>query len=109
MRIDLTTVINQAEHLVHCISTKSRSRSMQAAHDLLCCMPSPCWAETAPGCTIYYGNEASMAIQLELLRYSALTWLRGLIDPDVAWEPNSEWPAPSNLVQAIRGLSEFKD
>lgn len=107
MRIDIAAALNQSDQLIEAITRKSRSLSSSAAHRLLSSLPDPTWAETAPGCAIYYGTEAEIAPRIEALRYSALTWLRGLIDPDKDWEPSAEWPQPENLIAATRELAQY--
>ncbi len=96
--------LNEADHLIRAIEAKSRSRAQNHAHRLLCALPNPTWAETAPGLTIYHGNQQELAQKIEILRYSALTWLRALIDPTKDWEPSAEWPRPENLIEATREL-----
>lgn len=107
MRVDVEPIIKQADLLCIAISIKSKSRASHEAYELLGVIPNPCWAESAPGCTIHYGDESIVAPKIEALRYSALTWLRALIDPTLDWEPTAEWPQPDNLVGAIRDLSAF--
>ncbi len=104
MRVDVEPIIERAHLLVAAISDKSRSRSRSAAHQLLVALPDPTWAETAPGCAIYYGDESILAPSVEVLRYSALTWLKALVHPDTDWEPTAAWPQPDNLIAAIRDL-----
>ncbi len=107
MRVDVEPILERANFLVTAISDKSKSRASSESYDLLNAIPNPCWAETAPGCTIYYGDESIIAPKIEALRYSALTWLRALIDPNIDWEPDAEWPQPDNLIAAIRDLAVF--
>jgi len=109
MRVYLPTTVDFAKTLLASIETKSKSCSMHTAHVLLTVMPSPCWAETAPGCTIYYGIEAEVAPKIEALRYSVLTWLRALINPEMSWEPSDPWPAPTALTEAIAALAPYCD
>ena len=64
MRIDLKPILNQATTLIAAIEAKSQSRASSAAHVLLCTLPDPTWAETAPGCRIYYGFDAVRLMHL---------------------------------------------
>ncbi len=107
MRVDVAGILIQSEQLIDSIAAKSKSRASSAGYRLLQTLPDPTWAETAPGCTIYYGNESGLAAAIEGLRYVALTWLRALIDPSRDWEPTAEWPAPENLIQATRELAQY--
>ena len=107
MRIDLAPIIAQAETLVAAIESKGRSRSAHAAHMLLCVMPSPCWAESAPGCVNCSMDEYTAIPRIEALRFSALCWLALLINPDKMLEPDDEWPTPIVLNEAIRHLAEL--
>ncbi len=107
MRVDVEPILERANRFVGAIGDKSRSRASHEAYELLCRLPDPCWAETAPGCTVHYGAESEIAPKLEHLRYSALTWMRALIDPVLDWEPDAEWPQPDNLIAAIRDLAVF--
>ncbi len=107
MRVDITPIVRHAENLIESITAKSRSRASSDAHKLLLRFPDPTWAETAPGCTIWYNNEQELAQAIEALRYVALTWLRALISPDRDWEPTAEWPQPDNLIEAIRELAKY--
>ncbi len=107
MRVDVVPIIEQAVRLAAAIADKSKSRAAQEAHTLLTVMPSPCWAETAPGCTIYFNDEQGLAQKIEQLRYSVLTWLRALVDPRTDWEPSATWPEPVNLLDATRELAAY--
>ncbi len=107
MRVDVEIVIGWAENLAIAISLKSRSKASHNAYRLLCALPDPTWAETAPGCTIWYNGEQELSQAIEALRYVALTWLRALIDPSRDWEPSAEWPEPANLLEATRELAKF--
>ena len=107
MRVDIGAIVERADFFVAAIREKSKSRAAHRAHELIANMPNPCWAETEPGCTIFYGDEREAAFKIEALRYSALTWLRALIDPGLDWEPDAEWPQPDNLIAAIRDLEVF--
>ncbi len=106
MRIDVVPIIEQAVRLAAAIADKSKSRASQEAHTLLTIMPSPCWTETAPGCSITYGHEIDMAISIHKLHYSALSWLKALMS-DHDWEPSAEWPQPDNLIEATRELAKY--
>lgn len=107
MRVDIVPIIEQAGRLAVAITDKSKSRAAQEAHTLLTIMPSPCWAETEPGCTIYFNDEHVMAQKIELLRYCVLTWLRALIDPRTDFEPSATWPEPVNLLEVTRELAAY--
>lgn len=107
MRIDLVPIIVRANSLRHAIDGKSRSRSSSEAHKLLCAMPDPTWAETAPGYSVWYGVEAEASQAIEALRTSAMRWLTWLVNPESDCEPNNEWPRPENLIEATRRLEEF--
>ncbi len=107
MRVDLEPIIAHATLCTDAINRKSRSMASSGIYNLLRTLPDPTWAETAPGCTIYYGEERDIALRIEALRYSALTWLRALIDPDKDWEPSAEWPQPENLIAATRELAQY--
>ncbi len=107
MRVDVEPILERANLLVNAIALKSKSGASHDAYELLRALPDPCWAETAPGVTIHYGDESIVAPKIEALRYSALTWLRSLINPEVDWEPDAEWPQPDNLIAAIRDLEVF--
>ncbi len=109
MRVDVASIIEQANKFLEAINAKSRSRARSEAHKLLCALPDPTWAETVPGCSIWYGDEINDAEQIEGLRYIALTWLRSLISNTRNWEPTAEWPEPDHLVKAIRGLEWLLD
>ncbi len=105
--VDLQSILACSENLRNAIRAKSKSRGSSAAYRLLCTLPDPTWAETAPGCTIWYNGEQELAQAIEALRYVALTWLRALIDPSRDWEPSAEWPEPENLIQATRELAKY--
>ncbi len=107
MRVDVNPIIEQACGLRNNIEDKSKSRASHYAHRLLCALPDPTWAETAPGCTIWYNGEQELAQAVERLRYVALTWLRALIDPSRNWEPTAKWPQPDNLIEATRELAKY--
>ena len=107
MRIDLVPILAQANALVEAIRAKSASKASSAAHNLLCRLPDPTWAETAPGMRIYYGAEQDIDNRLNMLRYSAMKWLGWLITPDTDCEPNHQWPEPNTLSQSILALSEY--
>jgi hypothetical protein len=103
MRVDLGPIVEQAKALIIAIEAKSESRSSHAAHVLLGVLPSPTWAETAPGCRIYYGEgERELESRLNLLRRQAMNWLGWLIDETHG--PNEEWPEPKILIQVTRLL-----
>ena len=107
MRIDLTPILLEANWLLAVIEDKSMSRARHSAHQLICSMPSPCWAETATGCAIYYGNEADMNEALNTLRINAMVWLAWLLNESIMSAPDPEWPTPRKLSAAIQKLSEF--
>ncbi len=107
MRVDVVPILEQALCLADAITAKSKSRSSSTAYRLLRELPDPTWAETAPGCSIFYNNEQGLAQAIEGLRYVALTWLRALISPDRDWEPSAEWPQPTNLIEATRELAQY--
>jgi hypothetical protein len=107
MRVAVAPIVEQAIRLSDSIYSKSKSRSSSAAYNLLCSIPDPTWAETAPGCTIWYNGEQELAQKIEGLRYVALTWLRALIDPSKDLEPSAKWPEPENLIQATRELAAY--
>ncbi len=107
MRVDIVPLVRHAENLTEAVAAKSRSRASSCAHKLLKLFPDPTWAETAPGCAIYYNDEQGLSQAIEGLRYVALTWLRALIDPSRDWEPTAEWPEPTNLVEATRELAKY--
>lgn len=104
MRIDLDPVIEQAQTLLIAIEAQSQSRASHAAHVLLCMLPDPTWAETAPGCRIYYGAERDADAALNVLRRHAMTWLGWLTEER---SPSDEWPKPKRLAEAIQGLAAF--
>lgn len=105
--VSLERIIERSDALCVAIGLKSKSRASHEAYRLVTTLPDPTWAESAPGCTIYYGTEAEVAPRIEALRYSALTWLRALITPDTDWEPSAEWPQPDNLIAATRELAQY--
>ncbi len=107
MRVDIEPLIEHAHRMEAAITRRSKSAASSATHNLLVSFPDPTWAETAPGCTIWYNGEQELAQAIEALRYVALTWLRALIDPSRDWEPSAEWPEPENLIQATRELAKF--
>ncbi len=107
MRVDVVPILEHANRLEDAITRRSKSIASSTAHKLLCVLPDPTWAETAPGCSIFYNNEQGLAQAIEGLRYVALTWLRALISPDRDWEPSAEWPQPTNLIEATRELAQY--
>lgn len=104
MRLDLAPIIDQAQMLLTAIRAQSQSRASHAAHELLCKMPSPIWAETAPGCLIYYGFEREADQAMNVLRHNAMMWLRWLTEDR---QPGDEWPQPKRLTEAIQSLETF--
>ena len=104
MRIDLEPVLAQAQTLITAIEAQSQSRASHAAHVLLGILPDPTWAETAPGCLIYYGDERDVDAALNVLRRHAMTWLGWLTEERA---PSDEWPKPKRLAEAIQSLEAF--
>ena len=104
MRIDTAPIIAQAQTLLTAIEAQSQSRASHAAHVLLGVLPSPIWAETAPGCLIYYGAEREADQAMNSLRHHAMQWLRWLTEER---SPSDEWPKPLRLAESIQRLEAF--
>ncbi len=103
MRIDLAPVIEAAETLVKAIELEQRGPARDAAHLLICTMPMPSWGDPAPGVTILYGPEVEIAPDIEVLRFSACTWLKWLASDEI----NRKWPEPEVLRATISHLRDF--
>lgn len=107
MRIDLEPIVEAAHRVREAISAKSKSRASSEAYRLLAALPDPTWAETAPGCAIYYGAEAEVNENLNVLRQRAMHWLDWLLMEGLLDTPNPEWPEPHKLVEAIQKVAEY--
>lgn len=97
----------EALELLDSIEAKSWSRSVNSADRLLKLLPSPAWAETAPGCTIWTPEEKDASQMLDILRGHAMHWLSCWIRPGLSWESDDEWPAPAKLKLATQRLLEM--
>ncbi len=104
MRIDLAPILDKAQALLSAIEAQSQSRASHAAHVLLCTLPDPIWAETAPGCRIYYGIEQEADLALNRVRRHTMIWLQWLIEER---QPDDEWSKPRNLIEAVHHLESF--
>lgn len=104
MRIDLEPILEQAKTLIDAIEMQSQSRSAHAAHVLLTILPTPIWAETAPGMLIYYGAERDADHAINMLRRHVMSWLGWLTEER---DPSDEWPQPKRLIEATHRLAEF--
>jgi hypothetical protein len=107
VRIDVTPIIEAGRELTEAILAKSLSRSSAAADKLLKLLPSPMWAETAPGVAIYYGSEQEATLRLNGLRVHVMNWMMRFVDPDVSQEADDEWPVSARLELAIQRLAEM--
>ena len=83
----------QRRLLIAAIEAKSQSHR-SAAHVLLCTLPDPTWAETAPGCRIYCGFEREVDASLNSLRKDVARWLCYLVEDR---QPDDGWPEPIQL------------
>jgi hypothetical protein len=103
LRVDLVPIIKEAEALLIAAEEKKRGPARDAAHNLLCALPRPSWADPEHGMTILYGPEQQIHPILEDLRFSALTWLKWLHTD----EARTEWPPPAFLTMTILALEDF--
>ncbi len=94
--------------LTEAILAKSLSRSTAAADQLLRLLPSPLWAETAPGCAIYYGDEKEVNTRMNLVRCHAMKWMERFVDESISQEADDDWPVPARLDLAVQRLAEYK-
>ena len=62
IRLDIATPVSHARQFLKAVEKKSWYHAVNAAHACLCSMPSPSWAEEAPGLAKYYmgENEANL-------------------------------------------------
>jgi hypothetical protein len=107
VRIDLAPIIAEARELLGSIEAKSLSRSANSADRLLKLLPSPMWAETAPGAARYHGDEQEMTLRLNRLRVHTMNWMMRFCDPNVSQEPTDDWPIPARLDSAVNALAEM--
>jgi hypothetical protein len=107
MRIVLGPIMLEAYCLLDSIEAKSWSRSAASADRLLKLLPSPCWAETAPGCAIYYGDEQEATRRTNHLRLQAMNWMMRFCDPTISQEADDDWPTPARLDLAVTSLAEM--
>lgn len=107
MRLDLSPIILEAVELLNSIEAKSLSRSANSADRLLKLMPSPLWAETAPGSTVWTPEEKELTGLLNVLRCNAMTWMIRFCNDDISQESDDEWPLPVKLKAATQVLLSF--
>ncbi len=107
MRVDVVPIIDAARELAEAISLKAVSRGRSAAHKLITALPDPSWADTAPGCSVYYNQEYEVAPEIEVLRSAAVTWYKALLALDADFPPDSAWPLPNKLTDATQNLAVF--
>jgi hypothetical protein len=105
MRINVQPILEKSGELLAAIEAKSLSRSASSADALLKLLPSPMWAETAPGCAIYYPGEKDTHDRINMLRRNVMRWMDRFVDPEISQESDDEWPVPTKLAEMVRRLS----